>query len=396
MNKQSKLITSNTIPGLRIGHVSNKTKEVKNVKAEVSKHVYRYPCSSNLGGTWSMGFLLIFFLFIQVTSGIALSMYYIADVDKAFYTVHTHIFRNVPNGWLFLYLHANGATMLFAVMYLHMVRGIYYRAFTRVGMWVSGMALYLLMMASAFTGYVLPWGQMSYWALTVITNFFTALPYIGQDITHWIWGGEAISSSTLRRFFSLHFILPLFAIALSAVHVIHLHTDGSVSHVATSRQISVLWLQTYLLKDLLILNGALFIFAYITLKAPDMFGHPDNWVPADPTVTPAHIVPEWYFLPFYGIVKSIPHKAGGIGLMFAYILSPLVLPWIDRAGPGPDGKIRPAVINIYIAMFCIMLFLGWIGYMPVNTLFSWAGSIATGLHFLLLISLGFFSRSRPK
>ena len=361
-----------------------------------------YPTPRNLNYWWNFGSLAGFFLLVQIITGVILSMHYTAHVDHAFDSIE-HIMRNVNHGWLIRYIHMNGASFFFIVVYIHIFRGLYYGSYKapRELLWWLGILILLLMMATAFMGYVLPWGQMSFWGATVITNLFSAIPLIGDNITQWLWGGYSVDNPTLSRFYTLHFLLPFLIVGVVVLHIVALHTHGSNNPLGIDRkgpQDSIPFHPFYTIKDLFGLSFALTIFFAVVFFAPDFLGHPDNYIPADPLKTPAHIVPEWYLLPFYAILRAIPDKLGGVIAMFSAIFVLFLLPWLDTS------KVRSATFRpIYKILFWIFLIdaivLGWVGSKPAEGIYIIISRIATlyyFLHFLILLPLlGKFERNRP-
>ncbi len=361
-----------------------------------------YPTPRNLNYWWNFGSLAGFFLLVQIITGVILSMHYTAHVDHAFDSIE-HIMRNVNHGWLIRYIHMNGASFFFIVVYIHIFRGLYYGSYKapRELLWWLGIIILLLMMATAFMGYVLPWGQMSFWGATVITNLFSAIPLIGDNITQWLWGGYSVDNPTLSRFYTLHFLLPFLIVGVVVLHIVALHTHGSNNPLGIDRkgpQDSIPFHPFYTIKDLFGLSFALTIFFAVVFFAPDFLGHPDNYIPADPLKTPAHIVPEWYFLPFYAILRAIPDKLGGVIAMFSAIFVLFLLPWLDTS------KVRSATFRpIYKILFWIFLIdaivLGWVGSKPAEGVYIIISRIATFyyfLHFLILLPLlGKFEKNRP-
>ncbi len=361
-----------------------------------------YPTPRNLNYWWNFGSLAGFFLLVQIITGVILSMHYTAHVDHAFDSIE-HIMRNVNHGWLIRYIHMNGASFFFIVVYIHIFRGLYYGSYKapRELLWWLGIIILLLMMATAFMGYVLPWGQMSFWGATVITNLFSAIPLIGDNITQWLWGGYSVDNPTLSRFYTLHFLLPFLIVGVVVLHIVALHTHGSNNPLGIDRkgpQDSIPFHPFYTIKDLFGLSFALTIFFAVVFFAPDFLGHPDNYIPADPLKTPAHIVPEWYFLPFYAILRAIPDKLGGVIAMFSAIFVLFLLPWLDTS------KVRSATFRpVYKILFWIFLIdaivLGWVGSKPAEGIYIIISRIATlyyFLHFLILLPLlGKFEKNRP-
>jgi len=293
----------------------------------VQNHVIFYPTSNSLSYLWGFGFLAMIFLIIQLVTGIILVMHYQPDVLQAFDAI-TRITNTVPYGWLFRYLHANGASFFLLIVYIHIGRGLYYGSFVapRAWIWITGMIIFLLMMGTAFIGYVLPWGQMSLWGATVITNLLSALPY-GDYLAMWIWGGFAVGAATLNRFFSLHYLLPFIVLAVVFAHLYVLHDVGSNNPGGVESWVDVFKssFHTYFtVKDLAGLFALLVVYFSIVFFYPNLLGHADNYIKANPMVTPPHIVPEWYFLPFYAILRSVPHKLGGVLMMGGAIFMPIL------------------------------------------------------------------------
>ena len=285
-------------------------------------HIISYPTPINLNYMWSFGSLAGLGLVIQIITGIFLAMHYTPHVDLAFNSVE-HIMRDVNNGWLIRYIHANGASFFFIVTYIHIFRGLYFGSYMypRGFLWCSGVIIFLLMMATAFMGYVLPWGQMSFWGATVITNLFSAIPFIGGLIVEWLWGGFSVDNATLNRFFSLHYLLPFLIAGLALVHLSLLHTAGSGNPLGINTNIdSITFYPYFYSKDVFAFLLYVFFLCFFVFYFSNFLGHSDNYIPANPLVTPPHIVPEWYFLPFYAILRSIPHKLGGVIAMFAALL----------------------------------------------------------------------------
>lgn len=324
----------------------------------------------NMKYYWNYGILSLLFLSIQLLSGVLLTMLYAPTITNAYASVE-YILREVENGWLLRSLHANGASFFFLYVYLHMMRGLYYRTyqFPRGIIWVVGMGMYVVLMGAAFLGYVLPWGQMSYWAATVITNPATVVPYVGNDLLYWLWGGYAINNATLNRFYTLHFLLPFILTALVVVHIYVLHQPGSSSESGVSagslRQVNKVtgFHAYYIVKDMSVCLLALLKYAFIVFFVPECFNHPDNYNDANPLVTPTHIVPEWYFPPFYGMLRSIMDKQSGIILVSAVLLSFVSLPYYEsKFAELPYTSYGYPLIQW--AIVCNFIFLGVIGSMP--------------------------------
>jgi len=346
-----------------------------------------YPAPANLTYLWNFGIYALVCLGVQIVTGIILAMHYTADVNLAFLSVE-HIMRDVNHGWLFRYLHANGASMFFIVVYVHLFRGLYYGSYLypRALLWISGVIILLLMIITAFMGYVLPWGQMSFWGATVITNLFSAIPYIGQDVVLWLWGGYSIDNATLTRFFSLHYLLPFLIVALVVIHLIILHEVGSNNPLGISFKglDAVPFTPYYIIKDLFGVVGFLAFFAFFVFFFPNILGHPDNYIPANPMVTPPHIVPEWYFLPFYAILRSIPDKLFGVLAMLAAIVVLVVIPFIHKPFVR-SLQFRPLSRVLFWFFFADCAILCWIGSKPVEFPFVEIGQLATVFYFLYFL-----------
>jgi quinol-cytochrome oxidoreductase complex cytochrome b subunit len=354
----------------------------------IGSHIINYPTPINLNYLWSFGSTAGICLAIQILTGIFLAMHYSSHVDYAFSSVE-HIMRDVNNGWLIRYLHANGASMFFIVTYCHIFRGLYFGSYMnpRGPLWNSGVIIFLLMMGTGFMGYVLPWGQMSFWGATVITNLASAVPIVGPAIVEWLWGGFSVDNATLNRFFSLHYLLPFVITALVGVHLSLLHTFGSNNPLGINKNIDTVSFYPYFyVKDLLAFFGLIAMFTFFVFFFPNLLGHPDNYIPANPLVTPAHIVPEWYFLPFYAILRSIPDKLGGVVAMVAAILILLLLPVINTSEIR-SSKFRPIYGIAYWFLVADFLILGWIGQQPVETPFLEVGMIATAFYFFFFLIL---------
>jgi quinol-cytochrome oxidoreductase complex cytochrome b subunit len=356
--------------------------------ALIDSHIIHYPSPITLTYAWSFGSLAGICLVIQMISGIFLAMHYTPNVDLAFSSVE-YIMRDVKNGWLIRYIHANGASMFFIVVYSHICRGLYYGSYMkpRELLWCSGVVIFFLMMGTAFTGYVLPWGQMSFWGATVITSMVTAVPIAGKMIVQWLWGGYTVANPTLNRFFSLHFFLPFIIAGLSLIHLALLHKVGSNSPIGSDTGVDDLPFYPYFAsKDVFAFFAFLTFFATFVFYFPNTLNHPDNYIPADPLHTPAHVVPEWYFLPYYAILRSIPHKAGGIVAMVGSILVLALIPFINSSTIR-NTTYRP------IFKFCFWLFIAdfviltWIGQKPVKDVFVLAGQIATVYYFAFFLIL---------
>ncbi len=349
----------------------------------VQHSIIDYPTPSNLSYLWNFGSLAGVCLIIQILTGIFLAMHYTPQVDMAFNSVE-HIMRDVPQGWFLRYVHANGASMFFIIVYMHMLRGLYYGSYLkpRRALWLVGVVIFLLLMATAFMGYVLPWGQMSFWGATVITNLFSAIPIIGNYIVYWLWGGFAVDNATLNRFFSLHYLMPFVLAAFVGLHLILLHQHGSSNPLGIwSPRDRVSFTPYYYVKDVFGLCVFLIMFAYFIHWSPNTLGHPDNYVDANPLVTPPHIIPEWYFLPFYAILRSIPNKLGGIVAMFASILILMIIPFFWKTTDVRSSFFRPMHKKFFWLFIADSFILGWIGQKTPEYPYIQIGQIATAYYF---------------
>ena len=356
--------------------------------AFVDNHLIHYPTSINLSYAWSFGSAAGICLVIQILSGIFLAMHYTPHIDLAFSSVE-HIMRDVNNGWLIRYIHANGASMFFIVVYCHIFRGLYYGSYMhpRQLLWCSGVIIFILMMATAFMGYVLPWGQMSFWGATVITSLVTAVPVVGQTIVDWLWGGFTVNNATLNRFFSLHFFLPFVIAGFTIIHLALLHKDGSNNPLGVdSVGNKIPFYPYFFVKDLYAFFIFLFLFGFFVFYFPNAMGHPDNYIPADPMHTPAHIVPEWYFLPFYAILRSIPDKLGGVAAMGGALVILFAIPFTNTSEIR-STTFRPIFKIFYWLLVADFIILGWVGQRPVKDIFVLVGQVATIYYFLFFIVL---------
>ncbi len=360
-----------------------------------------FPTPKNLNYWWTFGGILAFCLAVQIITGIILAMHYTPHVDFAFDSVE-HIMRNVNYGWLIRYIHANGASMFFLAVYIHMFRGLYYGSYKapREVLWILGVLIYLLMMAAAFMGYVLPWGQMSLWGATVITNLFGSIPVIGEDIAMWLWGGFSVDNPTLNRFFSLHYLIPFLIAGVVILHVWALHVSGNNNPIGVSvksKQDTLPFHPYYTVKDAFALSLFIILFAWFVFFMPNVLGHADNYIQADPLSTPAHIVPEWYLLPFYAILRAIPDKLGGVIAMFAAIGILFVLPWLDSSKVR-SGRFRPLFKQFFWIFVLNCLLLGYLGAKPAEGIYIILARIATAYyfaHFLIILPvLGIVEKPR--
>jgi ubiquinol-cytochrome c reductase cytochrome b subunit len=357
------------------------------------RHLGEYRTPKNLSYFWNLGSIAGLGLLIQIITGVILAMHYTPHVDHAFNSVE-HIMRDVNYGWLIRYMHAVGASMFFCAIYIHMFRGIYYGSFKRPRelLWHIGLIIFLLMMATAFMGYVLPWGQMSYWGATVITNLFSAIPVVGKGIVSWLWGGFSVDNPTLNRFFALHYLLPFILVGLVMLHLVALHKHGSNNPKGIdvkSDKDTIPFHPYYTIKDFFGFGIYFLIFAYFIFYEPNYLGHPDNYIPANPLVTPAHIVPEWYFLPFYAILRAVPSKLGGVILMFSAIGVLFFLPWLDKSKVRSNNY-RPINAIAFWIFVADCLVLGYVGGQPAEEPYLTISRIAATyyfFHFLILIPL---------
>ncbi len=361
-----------------------------------------YPTPRNLSYWWNFGSLAGIALVVMIVSGIVLAMHYTPHADLAFASVE-RIMRDVNYGWLIRYIHMNGGTMFFLVVYIHVFRGLYYGSYKapRELLWILGVVILVLMMMTAFMGYVLPWGQMSFWGATVITNLFSAIPLVGKAVVSWLWGGYTIGNPTLNRFYALHYLLPFVIFALVFLHLWALHRFGSNNPLGIDTkgpQDSIPFHPYYTVKDGFGLGVFLIVFAAFVFFAPNFFGEPDNYIPANPLATPPHIVPEWYLLPYYAILRAIPNKLLGVIAMFGSIGLLLFLPWLDRS-PVRSARFRPLYQQFFWLLVVDCLVLGWVGANPAEGRFILIGRLATAyyfFHFLVLVPLlGVFERPRP-
>lgn len=358
------------------------------INAFIDSHIIDYPTPANLSFLWSFGSAAGICLVIQILTGIFLAMHYTPQIDVAFKSVE-HIMTDVNNGWIIRYIHANGASIFFIVVYCHLFRGLYYGSYIgpRGKLWASGIIVFLLMMATAFIGYVLPWGQMSFWGATVITNLFSAVPYVGGSIVEWLWGGFSVSNATLNRFFSLHYLLPFIIVGILTTHLGLLHKDGSNNPIGFNPATDTIPFYPYFyVKDLLAFFFLILFFGVLTYYYPNALGHSDNYIPANPMSTPAHIVPEWYFLPFYAILRSIPNKLGGVVFMIVAILILLALPLINTSQTR-NTKVRPIFSKAFWFLVADFILLGWIGQKPVESPYIEIGFYATAFYFFFLLFL---------
>src|SRR6266700_1467140 len=361
-----------------------------------------YPTPRNLNYWWTFGAILSLMLGVQILTGVILAMHYTPEATMAFKSVES-IVRDVNYGWLLRYLHSNGASMFFLAVYIHMFRGMYYGSYKapREVLWILGVIIYLLMMATGFMGYVLPWGQMSFWGATVITNLFSAVPYFGESIVTLLWGGYSVGNPTLNRFFSLHYLLPFVIAGVVVLHVWALHVAGQNNPAgveAKTEKDTVPFTPYATIKDAFGVSCFMLFFAWFIFYMPNYLGDADNYIPANPGVTPAHIVPEWYYLPFYAILRSIPNKLAGVTAMFSAILVLAFLPWLDTA-KTKSSKYRPLAKQFFWIFVIVCLLLGWLGGKPPEGIYVIAGRVLTFCYFayflILLPLLSRIEKTRP-
>ncbi|MBV6658892.1 MAG: cytochrome b/b6 [Devosiaceae bacterium] len=362
-----------------------------------------FPIPRNLNYMYTFGGILMIMLVSQIVTGIVLVMHYTPHADMAFNSVE-HIMRDVNYGWLLRYMHAVGASMFFIAVYLHIFRGLYYGSYKepREVLWILGVVIFLLMMATAFMGYVLVWGQMSFWGATVITNFFSVFPIVGDTLVQWLWGGFAVDNPTLNRFFSLHYLLPFMIFGVVILHVWALHVTGQTNPTGVEvkqKSDTVPFTPYATVKDLFAMVVFFALFAYFLFFLPNYLGHADNYIEANPLVTPAHIVPEWYFLPFYAILRAVPSALGGVLLMFGAIVVLFFLPWLDTS-KVKSGSFRSVWFKAAFWVFAInAVWLGWLGSKPAEGWYVPAMQIGTVYYFayflIILPLLGLFETTKP-
>ena len=359
-----------------------------------------FPMPKNLNYFWSFGAMAMITLVTMIVTGIILSMQYTANTELAFNSVEK-IMRDVNYGWLLRYVHMNGASMFFIVVYIHIFRGLYYGSYKnpRELVWILGVVILVLLMGTAFMGYVLPWGQMSFWGATVITNLFSAIPLVGEDIVTWLWGGFSVDNPTLNRFFSLHYLFPFLIVGVVVLHVASMHVSKSNNPdgIEVKKEDTVTFHPYFTAKDSVGVGFFVLLFAFFVFYAPNYLGHPDNYIQADPLVTPAHIVPEWYFLPFYAILRAItfdflwiiPAKLGGVLAMFGALIVLALLPWLDTSKVR-SCRYRP-IYKWFVIMFVLDVFLlGYVGAKPAEGLYLILAQLGTFwyfLHFLVITPL---------
>nr|YP_009310603.1 cytochrome b [Phlaeoba infumata]AOT80813.1 cytochrome b [Phlaeoba infumata] len=360
---------------LRLSHPLNKI---------INNSLIDLPAPTNISFWWNFGSLLGLCLIIQIVTGLFLAMHYTPNIEMAFSSV-VHICRDVNNGWIIRTLHANGASMFFICIYLHVGRGIYYGSYMYMHTWMIGTVILFLVMATAFMGYVLPWGQMSFWGATVITNLLSAIPYLGTDLVQWVWGGFAVDNATLNRFFTFHFVLPFIIAAMAAIHLFFLHQTGSNNPIGVNSNIEKIPFHPYFtFKDSITFVFMTSMLILLCLINPYMLGDPDNFVPANPLVTPIHIQPEWYFLFAYAILRSIPNKLGGVIALFLSISILMILPFYNKT-PFRGIQFYPINQIMFWIMVIVVCLLTWIGKRPVEEPYIMTGQILTIIYFTYFI-----------
>nr|YP_009937448.1 cytochrome b [Trigonopterus porg]QNT26971.1 cytochrome b [Trigonopterus porg] len=347
----------------------------------INSSLVNLPTPSNISTMWNFGSLLGLCLLTQIMTGIFLSMHYCPNMDLAFNSV-AHICRNVNYGWLLRSIHANSASCFFVCIYIHIGRGLYYSSYNYTETWMSGVTLLLLVMASAFLGYVLPWGQMSFWGATVITNLLSAIPFLGNSLVQWIWGGFSVSNATLVRFFSFHFIVPFMVLAMAMIHLFFLHQTGSSNPLGLNSNLDKIYFHPYFtFKDLAGFLILLTILMILALKFPYLLSDPDNFIPANPMVTPVHIQPEWYFLFAYAILRSIPSKLGGVVALLLSIFILYFSPFINKK-KFLSTQFYPINKILFWSFLTVVILLTWIGARPVEEPYILTGQILALLYFL--------------
>ncbi len=360
----------------------------------VKAHLRDYPAPRNLNYMWNFGSLAGVALLLQIVTGIFLAMHYKADAGLAFDSVQ-HIMRNVEWGWLIRNMHMVGASFFFIVVYIHIFRGLYYGSYKspREVLWWMGVVILFLMMLTAFIGYVLPWGQMSFWGATVITNFLSVVPFVGDDLVIWLWGGYSVNDATLNRFYALHYLFPFVIVGVVFLHLWALHHNKSnnPAGIDLKKTDYIPFHPYYTYKDMFGLAVYLIPFTFMVFFLPDFLGHTDNYIPADPLVTPEHIVPEWYFLPFYAILRAIPSKLLGVLAMVAAVAILFFLPWLDKSKVR-SARFRPTYRMMFWIFLVDVLVLGWVGANPPEGHFITIGRFATLVYFGFFLALPWISR----
>jgi quinol-cytochrome oxidoreductase complex cytochrome b subunit len=367
-------------------------------KSTILKKFYKfwinYLSPNNFNYRWNFGSIALVCLILQIATGVFLAMHYKSDINLAFASVE-YIIRDVQYGWVIRYLHSNGASVFFLIVYLHILRSLLFGSFAypRQLLWSSGIIIFVLMIATSFFGYILPWGQMSFWAATVIISVFSAIPIVGNEIVFWLWGGFSVDDATLNRFFSLHFLFPFIILGLSLLHIMFLHEFGSNHPMGSPfRFDGLLMTPYYIVKDVFGLNLVFIFLAYLVFLIPNYLGHSDNYILGNPLVTPPHIVPEWYFLPLYAVSRSIPDKLLGVIALLCSILIMLFLPFVIGKWLLIRSLFFKPFLKVLIIVFIInSFFLGWIGGQPVIPPYYFIGQVSTFIYFLLFLLFAFSS-----
>lgn len=355
---------------------------------KIFKHILNLPSPVNISYWWNFGSLLGFFLLIQIIRGLFLSIHYCPNISIAYNRI-IHIIQNVPNGWIMRNIHINGASIFFICIYLHIRRNLYYNSFNLTHTWISGVSIFILSITTAFLGYVLPWGQISFWGATVITNLLSTIPYIGNILVIWLWGGFSINNSTLNRFFSFHFILPFIIILFIIIHLFFLHQSGSSNPTGINRDLYKIPFHPYFsIKDLLGIFIIIIIFLIIILQTPYLLSDPDNFTPANPIITPTHIQPEWYFLFAYAILRSIPNKLGGVIALAISIIILYTIPLIKSKYYLPSSIIISNQL-LYWLFINIFILLTWAGAQLIEMPYILISQILTLLYFIFFLSIPF-------
>jgi len=351
------------------------------------RHFIEYNTSLDLTYSWSFGALAGLCFVFQIVTGVCLAMHYVSDIFLAFDSLE-YLARNISDGWLFRYFHANGASFFFIVVYFHIFRNLMFRTYRNAKLaWLTGVLIFLLLIITAFLGYVLPWGQMSFWGATVITSLCTVIPFAGVFIVQWIWGGFSVGGPTLARFYILHAVLPMVLAVIVIFHILFLHKVGSTSPSNLIQQDGVSFYPYFFLKDFFGLCLFLFAYGFFSFYLPNLLGHPDNYIQANPLVTPEHIVPEWYFLPFYAILRAVPHKLGGVLAMLASIIILFFLPKFDNFRIFTSVKASFFFYLNFVFFISSVLVLGWVGGMPAEEPFVFVGRIAGFFYFLYFVNI---------
>lgn len=351
----------------------------------MESHLRAYSTPKDLTHKFSFGFVSGVALMVQIVSGLFLSIYYIPTEAEAWLSINDFIQNDVRYGWLFRYIHMNNASVFFILVYLHIIKAMYTQAYSKKGVWFSGLFILLSMMAEAFTGYVLPWGQMSYWGATVITNFFTALPFIGTQFTQWIWGGFSLTGSSIGRFYSVHFYLPLLILGLVAIHLYLVHLEGSTTSGNSTGNVGKIDFYPFFIeKDINVLFIYLIALSYFVFFRPNYFNHPENYIPANPLVTPKHIVPEWYFLPLYAMLRSVADKTLGIIIFVFAIVVLFIIPFFVKSTTRSNEF--KALNNLIFPSFVLcLLLLGWLGARPAIQPYTDLSLIFTVYYFFYIL-----------